>query len=219
MRGKALPGGKSGLIRILALGPSDHPPDPLQHPPAPNGYGIPGSLRDLLMVDMLELTGTTTAAAAQLGISQSSVSRRYRALARDLDLVHDPGAPIGLRYGNTVWMRKLREGINGHRLARGVLRVGVPMGVWSACRAQPQCQWVGLPAEVIQEWPRLLEEELLDGVVTGHPPELEPTDGLCCCCLPAEWVPLSPPWLISRNDGMVRTVVETICSPIGNRSD
>ena len=168
------------------------------------------------MVDMLELTGTTTAAAALLGISQSSVSRRYRALARELDLMHDPGAPIGLRYGNTAWMRKLREGINSNRLAQWVLRVGVPMEVWSECLFDPRCQWVGLPGEVIQEWPRLLAEELLVGVVTGHPPDGDPTEGLCCCCLPAEWIPLTSPWLISRADGVVRRIVDTICSTIAH---
>jgi len=93
------------------------------------------------------------------------------------------------------------------------------MEVGSECLFDPRCQWVGLPGEVIQEWPRLLAEELLVGVVTGHPPDGDPTEGLCCCCLPAEWIPLTSPWLISRADGVVRRIVDTICPTTGNRSD
>ena len=78
------------------------------------GYVIPSCLKDLVMVDMLELTGTTTAAAEQLGISQPTVSRRYQALARELDLKHDPSAVIGRRYGSTSWMQTLRQGVNSH---------------------------------------------------------------------------------------------------------
>ena len=47
-------------------------------------YRIPSSLRDLVMLDLLELTGSTTATAELLTMSQPSVSRRYRSVARDL---------------------------------------------------------------------------------------------------------------------------------------
>lgn len=56
-------------------------------------------MRDLHLVDLLELTGSTS--AAQSGLSQPSVSRRYRALAADLGLQHVPHDPIGKRYGHT----------------------------------------------------------------------------------------------------------------------
>ena len=82
-------------------------------------YRIPTVLRDLQLVDLLELTGSTTASAAQIGLSQPSVSRRYRALAADLGLQRLPGYPIGKRYGHTPWLQLLRQGIKSHRLACG----------------------------------------------------------------------------------------------------
>ena len=47
-------------------------------PPRP--YRIPATLRDLVMLDLLELTGSTTATAELLATSQPSVSRRYRTM-------------------------------------------------------------------------------------------------------------------------------------------
>ncbi len=68
-------------------------------PSAP--YRIPAALRDLQLVDLLELTGSTTASAVQSGLSQPSVSRRYRSVAVDLGLQYVPHDPIGKRYGHT----------------------------------------------------------------------------------------------------------------------
>ena len=58
---------------------------------------IPQVLRDLQLVDVLELTGSTTASAAQIGLSQASVSRRCRALARKLGLQRLAAASMGKR--------------------------------------------------------------------------------------------------------------------------
>ena len=92
-------------------------------------YRIPSCLRDLVMVDLLELTGSTTAAAQLLQMSQPSVSRRYRMLAQDLCLERQNHRPIGRRYGDTDWMALLRRGVNRHRLACGVLAL-VPPPLW-----------------------------------------------------------------------------------------
>lgn len=76
------------------------------------------------MIDLLELTGSTTATAELLTMSQPNVSRRYRSVARDLGLERRSDAPIGRRFGHTPWITLLRRGVNHHRLANGVLRVG-----------------------------------------------------------------------------------------------
>ncbi len=73
-------------------------------------YRIPTVLRDLQLVDFLELTGSTTASAAQIGLSQPSVSRRYRALAAELGLQRLTDEPIGKRYGHAPWLQLLRRG-------------------------------------------------------------------------------------------------------------
>jgi len=67
---------------------------PSSDPPSP--YRVPASLRDLVIIDLLELTGSTTATAALLAMSQPSVSRRYQKLVRDLGLRRQNDAPVGL---------------------------------------------------------------------------------------------------------------------------
>ena len=210
-------GRKSGLIRPKPLRQPDHPPQ--LSPLGSRGYLIPSCLRDLVMVDMLELTGTTTAAAEQLGVSQSSVSRRYRSVAHDLDLVHAPDAAIGLRYGNTTWLRTLRQGLNGHRLSRGVLRLGASAALWNHCKPQPWCHWVGLPPAVLKAWPRLFEEELLDGVLLASPIEPDDSRAMHQVRLPIGFTPLSSPWLIYRADVQVSRIVSAISGSTSNRSD
>ena len=83
-------------------------------PPRP--YRVPASLRDLVMIDLLELTGSTTATAELLAMSQPSVSRRYRTMARDLGLQRQNDAPVGRRFSDTPWVGWLRKGVNYHRL-------------------------------------------------------------------------------------------------------
>ena len=139
-------------------------------PPRP--YRIPASLRDLVMLDLLELTGSTTATAELLATSQLSVSRRYRTMAHDLGLQRQNDAPVGRRFSNTPWVGWLRKGVNQHRLANGVLRVG------SARELEPllaNCfwaQWVPLGRQQQQQWRSLLELELLDVVAVTDLPKL-----------------------------------------------
>jgi hypothetical protein len=135
------------------------------------GYRIPTVLRDLQLVDLLELTGSTTASAAQIGLSQPSVSRRYRALAADLGLQRHPDDPIGKSYGHTPWLQLLRQGINSHRLASGVLRIGGAERAAMGLKGQCGVQWVTLGRRQWQHWHPLLQLELLDAVALQEPPQ------------------------------------------------
>ena len=131
----------------------------------PMPYQIPSALRDLVLVDMLELTGSTVAAAQLLNLSQPSVSRRYRRLAAELGLKRSASDRPGQRYGDAEWMRLLRQGVNRHRLASGVLRVGGLAGSLDALPHRHAVQWIPLGPMVIDHWPALLEQELLDAVL------------------------------------------------------
>lgn len=131
-------------------------------------YRIPYALRDLVLVDLLELTGNTTAAGLLLEMSQPSVSRRYRNLARDLGLSCNRHRGPGRRYSDAAWMRHLRRGVNHHRLERGVLRLGGAMELEPLLQAQPWVEWISLPESQLSHAPTLLEEELLDGVVLSQ---------------------------------------------------
>lgn len=128
-------------------------------------YRIPFALRDLVLVDVLELTGSTKAAAAVLAVSQSSVSRRYSAVAADLGLQRRRSRQIGRRYGDTPWLSQLRRGVNGHRLACGVLRIGGEPSLAGDLAGGSAVEWVSLSPQAHAHWPQLLQQELLDAVV------------------------------------------------------
>ena len=149
-------------------------------------------------MDLLELTGSTTASAAQSGLSQPSVSRRYRALAADLGLQHVPHDPIGQRYGYTPWLQLLRQGINSHRLAWGVLRIGGASDAAMGLHCHGGVEWVTLGRRQLHHWQPLLQLELLDAVALQQPPpEHGPED------MPYGLLPYGNEWLACRLEPQV----------------
>ncbi len=138
--------------------------------PALNAYRIPSLLRDLVLVDMLELTGSTVAAARLLNLSQPSVSRRYRRLADELGLQPNRSRQPGRRFSDADWMRLLRQGVNRHRLDCGVLRLGGPSAVGPLLHHWPWVEWVPLHRKSLDHSDALLEHQLLDGVVLDSEP-------------------------------------------------
>ncbi|MBM5801213.1 MAG: LysR family transcriptional regulator [Cyanobacteria bacterium K_DeepCast_35m_m2_023] len=169
-------------------------------------YRIPAVLRDLQLVDLLELTGSTTASAAQSGLSQSSVSRRYRALAADLGLHRLDRNPIGMRYGHTPWMQLLRQGINSHRLAWGVLRIGGAEAAAMGLQGQGGVEWITLGRRQLQHWQPLLQLELLDAVALPQPP-LQDT----VVAMPYRLLPYANGWLACRPEPQVLRLAACLC--------
>ena len=171
-------------------------------------YRIPTVLRDLQLVDLLELTGSTTASAAQIGLSQPSVSRRYRALAADLGLQRLPGYPIGKRYGHTPWLQLLRQGIKSHRLAWGVLRIGGAEAATMGLKGQCGVEWVTLGRRQWQHWQPLLQQELLDAVALQ---ELPPEEA--AVTLPYRLLRCPNGWLACRPEQQVLQLAVQLCDP------
>jgi hypothetical protein len=87
-------------------------------------YRLPELLQDIRLLDLLELSGTTLHASGVLSLSQPTVSRRYRALAKDFCLEREQRQRSGCCYGTSATMRLLRLGCRAHRLAWGVARIG-----------------------------------------------------------------------------------------------
>jgi DNA-binding transcriptional LysR family regulator len=167
-------------------------------------------VRDLVMVDLLELTGSTVATAELLQTSQPTVSRRYRAVARSLNLEHRREAPMGYRYGQAPWVMHLRRGINAHRLAQGVLRVGSAPALAPQLRGAPWVHWIGLGAQQQDQWSALLSLELLDALATT---QLPPGSGEAA----ARWSVIELPpqkacglHLICRQDPLVLAIAARI---------
>lgn len=86
-------------------------------------YRPPELLRDLRLLDALELTGTTELAGRWLAVSQPTVSRRYRRLAEDFGLIPERRSAKRCRFGATVSLRQLRLGARWHRFEAGVVGV------------------------------------------------------------------------------------------------
>ena len=139
-------------------------------PHAPPHYRVPGPLRDLVLVDLLELTGSTVATAEALAMSQPSVSRRYRGVARELGLVRNKQKPVGRQFSDTAWMAQLRRGVNHHRLACGVLRIGGTPDCATTISRCGWAEWVALGRQQREHWPLLLQLEILDAVALLEPP-------------------------------------------------
>lgn len=129
------------------------------------GYQIPTVLQDLVLVDMLEITGSTVAASRILNLSQPTVSRRYRALAEDLGLRRIRKGPPGTRFGDSPCLQLLRKGANLHRWQQGVLRLAAAPSHRHWVNQQARVEWLDLPPIDPVNWSCLLRRELLDGLV------------------------------------------------------
>ncbi|WP_411869223.1 hypothetical protein [Vulcanococcus limneticus] len=128
-------------------------------------YRLPDLLQDIRLLDLLELSGTTLQASRLLSMSQPTVSRRYRALARDFGLETNRRRLRGCCYGSTNTMRLLRLGCRTHRLEDGVARIGTDL------LRQPLLD--GLPwllsspprFRAVASWLELVREGVLDGAL------------------------------------------------------
>ena len=132
-------------------------PRPAEH------YQVPALLQDIHLLDLLELSGTTVQASTLLHLSQPTVSRRYRALARDFQLQTDRRQHC--QFGSSRTIRLLRLSYRDHRLEGGVARIGTDP------RHHPLLaglEWL-LPAPArfrpIETWFELVRQGVLDGAV------------------------------------------------------
>ena len=134
------------------------------------GGGDSGVLRPLLqpiqLLDLLELSGSTTAAAEALSLSQPTVSPRVRHRLGDLGLERqvDPSAHQ-LRYGQNTCLQLLRRASQAHRLDVGAWRLG--SCPWHQGLLHPLQPWVSLPDRFrhFSAWRVLREARTLDAAL------------------------------------------------------
>jgi hypothetical protein len=131
-------------------------------------YSTPRVLRPIELLDLLELSGTTTAVAEALGLSQPTVSRRTSHLVRDLGLraSADPPKPA-LRFGESSCLQHLRRACQAHRLEAGAWRLG--SSPWQQSLLQPLQPWISVPGRFRhpEAWRSLVESHALDGAVVS----------------------------------------------------
>lgn len=176
-------------------------------------YRIPSALRDLVLVDMLELTGSTVAAAQLLNVSQSSVSRRYRRIATELGLERrGSDRALGRRYGDADWVRLLRQGVNRHRIDCGVLRLGGPAKAEALINGWGWTEWIGLPVVTMAYADELLQEQLLDGLVLDSASSDRLSENRL---IPLRLAQVEPMWLYCRPDPLVLAAAERLSLAVG----
>jgi hypothetical protein len=128
-------------------------------------YRLPELLRDIRLLDLLELSGTTVETGRWLRISQPTISRRYRSMADDFGLVRDRQERWGCAFGTSPTMRMLRLGSRLHRLAAGVARIGSD---WLHQPLLARCPWL-LPTpqrfRPLDNWLELVRQGVLDGAL------------------------------------------------------
>ena len=119
---------------------------------------------DLDILDYLELLHSTTSVARELGISQSSCSRRYRALSQHFDLGFDrvDGRYAASRNGDVL--ASLRQAAQMRRVRVGQFRFGVGWQLVNLFQADGQSAARCLPLRQMDSWgvASLLEQRLVD---------------------------------------------------------
>ena len=140
-------------------------------------YRLPELLQDIRLLDLLELCGTTVQASRLLHVSQPTISRRYRNLASDFNLVRNRRQLWGCGYGTSAAMRLLRLGCRAHRLAAGVARIGSDLLHHPLLAG---CSWL-LPSpqrfRAAAHWLELVQQGVLDGALLSGL-ELEQAPGI-----------------------------------------
>jgi len=115
---------------IAAAAPPPLPELPLPSREAAKAYRAPRLLRDLRLLDALELTGTTQEAGRWLAVSQPTVSRRSRRLVEEFGMPPRRQAKR-LPQGSTVSLRQLRLAARWHRFEAGVAALATdPLHGW-----------------------------------------------------------------------------------------
>ena len=145
-----------------------------------NRYRTPGVLEPIQLLDWLELSGTTAAAAQALGVSQPTVSRRSRRLIQELSLQSRRPKPLeALRYRETTCLRLLRRASQWHRLEAGSWRLGASPWQLPVLRSMPS--WAAAPLRFRHPlaWRELLEAHAIDGaLISGLDLQQALPDGL-----------------------------------------
>jgi DNA-binding transcriptional LysR family regulator len=136
--------------------------------PSTATYVTPDLLQPIQALDLLELGGTTTAAAEALCLSQPTVSRRVRRLVLDLGLdARHRNHHQGLRYGESACLHLLRRACQAHRLEAGAWRVG--SCPWHQGVLQPLQLWVSVPGRFRHPsaWRTLVCAHAIDAAVVS----------------------------------------------------
>ena len=103
-------------------------------------------------------------------------------------------------------MQLLRQGINSHRLAWGVLRIGGADAVAMGLQGQVGVEWITLGRRQLQHWQPLLQLELLDAVALPQPP-LQDT----VVAMPYRLLPYANGWLACRPEPQVLRLAASLC--------
>jgi hypothetical protein len=177
-------------------------------------------MRDILIdgvpvLDLLEITGSTSQAAAQSNCDQSSISRLYRHVSHQLGLDFRKSQGRYRAHTNQAVLRSLRHTAQLLRLARGS---GHLQWLGHPCSPLPQA-WLGEERTL-----GLLRERVLDLAVIAGPESCPPnwTDrsqpfpfgDWVMVDLPDEGQPLDPTAVVLRCDNLEQPAMQELISQL-----
>ena len=130
-------------------------------------YKPPALLRDVHLLDLLELTGSCVYASRHLWISQPTASRRYQRLAEDFGLRRDKHRRLACRFGVSPSIRGLRQAGRAHRLEAGVIQVATDLFHQDLLDSQQGV--LSLPARFrsAAEWCVLVQEAVVEAALVS----------------------------------------------------
>ncbi|WP_216904159.1 hypothetical protein [Synechococcus sp. CCY 9618] len=106
--------------------PADSEAGPRRRRPGTSAYRIPDPLRDLRVIDLLELTGNQLQAGQALQVHQSTVCRIRKTWIEQFGIVRTAGVEPGQRpplTGMGLCIQHLRMAARAHRMEEGWLRL------------------------------------------------------------------------------------------------
>ena len=153
------------------------------------GYKCPALLEPIVLLDLLELCGNTTAAAKAFYTSQPTISRKTRSLVNDLSLeIKVKPRANELRYAYNNCLDLLRQAAQVHRLQNVNWRVGCSL--WQRVAVETLQPWVADIYDFKHPyiWRELVRAHVLDAaVVSGFDLQICLDDAITENALDIKW--------------------------------
>lgn len=133
---------------------------------APISYQPPIPLRDLHILDLLELTGSQPRAGQALAVHPSTVCRTVQMMREQFRLQPSSAVPV-CRQGTNESLHHLRLSYRAHRVMGGLLRIATDVLHQDLLRGMGSVQTVPPRFRPADQWAALVSHALIDGAIVS----------------------------------------------------
>lgn len=161
----------------------------------PTSYQPPIPLRDLHILDLLELTGSQPRAGQALAVHPSTVCRSAQMMREQFRLQPSSAVPV-CRQGTNESLHHLRLSYRAHRVMGGLLRIATDALHQGLLRGMASVQGVPPRFRPADQWAALVSHALIDGAIVSSwchgsaPPGESPPQWSGVVALPLGSLPL-----------------------------